>query len=80
MITNTNLYQLKRLGWNQHDNVPGKGWVQNAKSLRSAGITFRKKTSNNLLDIKFKSEQLMIPTLFIDDGTGPLFRNLIAYE
>ena len=22
----------------------------------------------------------MIPTLFIDDGTGPLLRNLIAYE
>ena len=71
---------IKKVRWNQYDNVPGKGWVQNAKSLRSAGITFRKKTSNNLLDIKFKSEELMIPTLFIDDGTGPLLRNLIAYE
>ncbi|XP_023884806.1 UPF0481 protein At3g47200 [Quercus suber] len=71
---------IKKVRWNQYDNVPGKGWVQNAKSLHSAGITFRKKTSNNLLDIKFESEELMIPTLFIDDGTGPLLRNLIAFE
>ena len=71
---------IKKVRWNQYDNVPGKGWVQNAKSLLFAGITFRKKTSNNLLDIEFKSEELMIPTLFIDDGTGPLLRNLIAYE
>ena len=44
------------------------------------GITFHKKTSNYLLDIKFKSEELMIPTLFIDDGIGPFLRNLVAYE
>ena len=71
---------FKKVRWNQYDKLPRKGWVQNAKSLCSAGIIFYKKSSNNLLDIKFKHMVLMIPTLFIDDGTGPLLRNLIAYE
>ena len=65
--------------WNQYDRLPGKGWVYNAKTLRDHGVQFVQK-SGNLLDIEFKDKILKIPTLFIDDGTSPVLRNLIAYE
>ena len=65
--------------WKKYDKLPGKGWVHNATSLKHAGVRFRKK-SGNLLVMEFKSGKLKIPTLFIDDSTGPLLRNLIAYE
>jgi hypothetical protein len=39
-----------------------------------------KKKSGNFLDIEYKYTALTIPTLYIDDGTSTLLRNLIAYE
>ncbi|KAG6676682.1 hypothetical protein I3842_15G164200 [Carya illinoinensis] len=59
--------------------LPGKGWVHNAKTLHYAGIQF-KNNSGSILDIKLKGKTLKIPTMIIDDSTGPLLRNLIAYE
>lgn len=65
--------------WNRHDNLPGKLWVHEAKRLKRDGIRFRN-NHENLLDIKFENRELTIPTLFIDECTGPLLRNLLAYE
>lgn len=59
--------------------LPGKGWVHNAKTLRYAGIKL-KTNSGSILDISFNGKMLSIPTMIIDDGTGPMLRNLIAYE
>ncbi|KAF5469628.1 hypothetical protein F2P56_013686 [Juglans regia] len=62
-----------------HLMLPGKGWVHNAKTLHYAGIQF-KNNSGSILDIKLKGKTLKIPTMIINDSTGPLLRNLIAYE
>ncbi|KAE8126136.1 hypothetical protein FH972_020880 [Carpinus fangiana] len=64
---------------NAESSLPGKGWVHNATTLRYSGVRFKKK-SGNFLDIEYKFTVLTIPTLYIDDGTSTLLRNLIAYE
>ncbi|KAE8126138.1 hypothetical protein FH972_020882 [Carpinus fangiana] len=69
----------KRYSESKYEKIPGKGWVQNATTLRYAGVQFKKK-SGNFLDIEYKNTVLTIPTLYIDDGTSALLRNLIAYE
>jgi hypothetical protein len=69
----------KRYNESKYEKIPGKGWVQNATTLRYAGVQFKKK-SGNFLDIEYKNTVLTIPTLYIDDGTSALLRNLIAYE
>lgn len=61
------------------DRFPGKGWVNNAKRLTSAGVKLKKK-SGRLLDIEFRKGVLKIPTIFLDDGSCPLLRNLLAFE
>jgi len=63
----------------KYDKIPGKGWVHNATTLTYAGVRFRAK-SGSFLDIEYKNTILKIPTLFIDDGTSTLLRNMIAYE
>lgn len=65
---------------NGYDRLPGKGWVNNATRLNAAGISFRAQSDDELLTIEFKNSLLKIPTLLLDDGTGPLLRNLLAYE
>ncbi|XP_010047171.2 UPF0481 protein At3g47200 [Eucalyptus grandis] len=65
--------------WNREDHFPGKLWVHEAKRLRRAGIRF-KYNPGSLLNIEFSNRELKIPTLFIDEWTGPLLRNLLAYE
>ncbi|XP_030456469.2 UPF0481 protein At3g47200-like [Syzygium oleosum] len=65
--------------WNRQENFPGKLWVHEAKRLRRAGIRF-KDNPGNLLNIEFANRELKIPTLFIDEWTGALLRNLLAYE
>ncbi|XP_010047174.2 UPF0481 protein At3g47200 [Eucalyptus grandis] len=65
--------------WNRLENFPGRLWVHEAKKLSRAGIRFKYNPSN-LLNIEFVNRELKIPTLFIDESTGPLLRNLVAYE
>ncbi|XP_011048457.1 PREDICTED: UPF0481 protein At3g47200-like [Populus euphratica] len=57
-------------------------WVstQPATSLNAAGIVFRKGTTRNLFDLRFRNGALEIPPLLIHDSTVSLFQNLIAYE
>jgi hypothetical protein len=50
------------------------------KHLLMLAFDSEKKSGNNFLDIEYKNTILKIPTLFIDDGTSTLFRNMIAYE
>ncbi|KAA8522908.1 hypothetical protein F0562_009331 [Nyssa sinensis] len=65
----------------KYRTIAGEGWVRGAKSLRNAGVRFKTKSkSGNVLDIELKNRKLEIPTVFIDEGTGPVLRNLIVYE
>ncbi|KAM1357641.1 hypothetical protein ACFX1Q_044708 [Malus domestica] len=56
--------------------------IPNATTLSEAGIKFEKssKPSSCILDIKFDKGVITMPRLVIDERTGPLFRNLIAFE
>ncbi|KAA8522915.1 hypothetical protein F0562_009338 [Nyssa sinensis] len=59
----------------------GKGWVHSAKSLGNTGVRFRAKSgTGNVLDIEFKKKVLEFRTLFIDDSTTAVLRNLLVYE
>ncbi|KAF8031376.1 hypothetical protein BT93_D0541 [Corymbia citriodora subsp. variegata] len=69
----------RRARWNRHDNFPGKFWLQEVRILRRSGVKF-KRNPGSLLNIEFENRELRIPTLFVDDCTGPLLRNLVAYE
>ncbi|KAI6682388.1 hypothetical protein NL676_036269 [Syzygium grande] len=71
--------RFRGVRWNRQENLPGKFWLEEARTLRRSGIKF-KSNPGNLLNIEFENRELRIPTLFIDDSTGPLFRNLLAYE
>ncbi|KAM6549615.1 hypothetical protein CsatB_021291 [Cannabis sativa] len=66
-------------------NCTIRNWqsIPSATSLEEAGIQFKKATSgtfSSILDIQFKDGVLEIPSLYIDDDTEPLFRNLICLE
>ncbi|CAL2258647.1 unnamed protein product [Prunus armeniaca] len=54
--------------------------MPNATSLSEAGIRFKKGKRECIMNIEFKNGVFTIPPLEIDDRTGPLFRNLIAFE
>ncbi|XP_056853849.1 UPF0481 protein At3g47200-like [Raphanus sativus] len=52
-----------------------------ATELHNAGVKFKpSETSSCLLDIKFADGVLEIPTIFVDDLTESLFRNIIVFE
>ncbi|KAF8031371.1 hypothetical protein BT93_D0536 [Corymbia citriodora subsp. variegata] len=65
--------------WDRQESLPGKFWLEEVRILQRSGVKFRS-NPGNLLNIEFENRELRIPTLFIDDSTGPLFRNLLAYE
>ncbi|XP_021823087.1 UPF0481 protein At3g47200-like [Prunus avium] len=58
--------------------------IPNATTLSEAGVQFRrsKNTPECIMNIEFnfKNGVFTIPPLGIDEKTGPLFRNLIAFE
>ncbi|CAB4305793.1 unnamed protein product [Prunus armeniaca] len=59
--------------------------IPNATSLSEAGVEFKKSHQNSntpecIMNIEFKKGVFTIPPLGIDESTGPLFRNLIAFE
>ncbi|CAL9014811.1 unnamed protein product [Prunus brigantina] len=58
--------------------------IPNATTLSEAGVQFRrsKNTPDCIMNIEFnfKNGVFTIPPLGIDEKTGPLFRNLIAFE
>ncbi|KAB5530163.1 hypothetical protein DKX38_020244 [Salix brachista] len=62
------------------NNIRERVSTQPATSLYEAGIEFRKGTTRNLFDLKFRNGVLEIPPLLIHDSTVSLFQNLIAYE
>ncbi|CAH8362799.1 unnamed protein product [Eruca vesicaria subsp. sativa] len=52
-----------------------------ATELHNAGVKFKPaETSSCLLDLKFANGVLEIPTIFVDDLTESLFRNIIVFE
>ncbi|OMO58146.1 hypothetical protein CCACVL1_25556 [Corchorus capsularis] len=57
---------------------------RNVKELREAGIWFAPSETSYLKDISFNRicfvGKLHLPTITVDDSTGPKFMNLIAYE
>ena len=56
------------------DNAP------EATELHTAGVSFKPAETSCLLDINFANGVLKIPTIFIDDLTESLYRNIIAFE
>ncbi|KAM5581960.1 UPF0481 protein [Rosa sericea] len=54
--------------------------IPSAAALSEAGVKFERGLSGCILNIKFKNGVFTIPPLAIDERTGPLFRNLMAYE
>jgi hypothetical protein len=61
--------------------------IPSASSLSEAGVTFKKGVKKEgepgcILNIKFdkKAGVFTIPPLAIDERTGPMFRNLMAFE
>ncbi|XP_030479796.1 UPF0481 protein At3g47200 isoform X2 [Cannabis sativa] len=56
--------------------------LPSAKKLHQAGVKFKAKAGENLLDIQFTFSQgiLEIPILQVDDSTETLLRNLVAFE
>ncbi|KAM1014942.1 hypothetical protein ACFX1T_044697 [Malus domestica] len=54
--------------------------VPNVTTLSEAGIEFEKSSPVGILNIKFDKGVFTMPPLVIDERTGPLFRNLIAFE
>jgi len=51
-----------------------------ASELQEAGMQFKKRKGQDLLDIDFDRGTLWIPPLSIDDSTVPLFLNFVAFE
>ncbi|KAF8393994.1 hypothetical protein HHK36_020196 [Tetracentron sinense] len=49
-------------------------------TLRSSGVSFQKKDSENFIVIEFKKGILYIPPLVIHDSTMSIFLNLMAFE
>ncbi|PRQ32028.1 hypothetical protein RchiOBHm_Chr5g0041861 [Rosa chinensis] len=54
--------------------------IPSAAALSEAGVKFREGPSGCILNITFKGGVFTIPPLAIDERTGPMFRNLMAYE
>ncbi|XP_059640519.1 UPF0481 protein At3g47200-like [Cornus florida] len=54
--------------------------IRNARTLRDAGIKFKKGPSNCLLDIRHVMTRLEIPQLILSNWTEPLLRNLTVLE
>ncbi|KAH7841288.1 hypothetical protein Vadar_027945 [Vaccinium darrowii] len=54
--------------------------IPTARDLREAGLSFRKGSSNNILDIEYAKGVLKIPRFDIQDSSEIVFRNLIAFE
>ncbi|OVA12343.1 Protein of unknown function DUF247 [Macleaya cordata] len=50
------------------------------RQLKETGIKFKKTEERDLLDIEFKNGILTIAPLHIDDRTGSVFLNFLAYE
>ena len=75
------------IAYYDYNGLTGNKLVSNATTLTSLGIKLlgsRSVYHDHLPDIRFKKRLLFpiiqLPTLFLDDGTIPLLRNLIAYE
>ncbi|XP_019088325.1 PREDICTED: UPF0481 protein At3g47200 isoform X1 [Camelina sativa] len=51
-----------------------------ATELHTVGVNFKPAEASCLLDISFSDGVLKIPTIFIDDLTESLYRNIIAFE
>ncbi|XP_059428773.1 UPF0481 protein At3g47200-like [Corylus avellana] len=59
---------------------------RNVQELRAAGIQLKPSKTNSLIDLHFSDQNtfypgyLHLPQITVDDSTGPMFLNLIAYE
>jgi hypothetical protein len=59
---------------------------RNVQELRAAGIQLKPSKTNSLIDLSFSDQNtfypgyLHLPQIIVDDSTGPMFLNLIAFE
>ncbi|XP_015898112.3 UPF0481 protein At3g47200 [Ziziphus jujuba] len=75
----------KKTGRREKEKMLGhKISYRNVQELKAAGIQLKPSGTLSLKEIKFNSRciasYLKLPPLIVDDSTGPLFFNLIAYE
>ncbi|KAF8398385.1 hypothetical protein HHK36_017312 [Tetracentron sinense] len=54
--------------------------IRSVKELQEAGVKLEKRENHAILDLSFTKGVLKIPPLFMEDYTGTLFRNLVAFE
>ncbi|GLU07022.1 hypothetical protein SLE2022_240020 [Rubroshorea leprosula] len=57
-----------------------KHTIPSATRLKEAGVKFKRLESRRILDVRFKSGVLEIPTLSIHINSEAIFRNLISFE
>ena len=68
----------------QQNGMELNRWRRAAQYLE-AGVKFKKREYDNLdphslLDVRFRNGAMEMPCIVIDESTGSLFRNLIAFE
>ncbi|KAF8398386.1 hypothetical protein HHK36_017313 [Tetracentron sinense] len=54
--------------------------IRSVKDLQEAGVKLEKRENHFILDLSFTEGVMRIPPLLMEDYTGTLFRNLVAYE
>ncbi|XWS28609.1 hypothetical protein CRYUN_Cryun25bG0085300 [Craigia yunnanensis] len=54
--------------------------IPSVKKLHLAGIQFKPRNSDSLLDVKFSNGVFQIPLLTIDDFTSSVLLNCVAFE
>ncbi|KAF3442494.1 hypothetical protein FNV43_RR16410 [Rhamnella rubrinervis] len=76
--------QMYERGCENKESYNSQHSYRNVQELKTAGIQLKPSGSCCLRDVTFNSlcfaGYLKIPPLTVDDSTGPLFFNLIAYE
>ncbi|KAM1323445.1 hypothetical protein ACFX2I_044761 [Malus domestica] len=75
------LIRTSVIGTFKHESTGNKmPKVPNVTTLSEAGIKFKEGPRGDMLKMKFEKGEFTMPQLVIDERTGPLLRNLIAFE
>ncbi|KAJ3704110.1 hypothetical protein LUZ61_007815 [Rhynchospora tenuis] len=74
---NTSLCFRRRINWT-NERVPRT--IPSATELQEAGIIFKSRKSENILDIKFHNGILEIPFISIEDTRRSRLLNLVSFE
>lgn len=76
----TKTIKWPRLSTLESGNSDNDDIIRSAIELLEAGVTFKKSKTQSLIDVSFDDGVLRLPTIVVDDTTGSMLLNLIAYE